>query len=92
MPPTAPSPPSVMVASDLRPGGESEDLSNELSFSSLPRWLRGGMGLEGGVWYVSCFVSVPFGDGVVDPRRLSDDVAGEAEREEPCTPSQPVRM
>ena len=81
-PPNTPSPPAS-PSSDLWLEGEREERSKDGSFSSLPRVWRGGMGLDGGVWKVSFLVSVPMGEGEVEPRRLSEDVAGEAEREEP---------
>ena len=81
-PPNTPSPPAS-PSSDLWLEGEREERSKDGSFSSLPWVWRGGMGLDGGVWKVSFLVSVPMGEGEVEPRRLSEDVAGEAEREEP---------
>lgn len=83
-PPNTPSlPASPIPISDLWLDGEREDRSKDGSFSSLPLAWRGGIGLDGGVWNVSFLVSVPIGEGEVDPRRLSEDVAGEAEREDP---------
>ena len=85
-PPTPPNSPSFAESIPMSPltlDGERDDRSKDGSFSSLPRVLRGGMGLDGGVWNVSFLVSVLMGDGEVDPRRLSEDVAGEAERDDP---------